>query len=143
MDPELEQLVEGSALVASSPVWRVYELRPGTLFVVPEDGAMDEERHAATLLSVLTDYSREMGRAPAVLAAMDRWGGHRLAARRYYAREYSMSAVRAAAMITRTAFGNAVASLFLGMYRANLPVASFRSLGEANAWLASLDQELP
>jgi hypothetical protein len=126
--------VSGWTKIGSSANAEFYEVEPQVLVVVPHDGTADNAETARASVQVQLEHLRRHGRRAGVIVMMDRVTEQDSGARTVY-REAPDPAFQACfALVGGTAFGRAVASVFLGLSRPRVPTKMFATFDEALAW---------
>ena len=112
-----------------------YEVEPHVLAVVPFDGTTDDENTARQSIEVQLQYLREQGMRAGVVVFMDPVAEQRAAARAVY-RDLPDPAFHVCfALVGGTAFGRAVASVFIGISPPKVPTKMFATFEQAHQWV--------
>jgi len=111
-----------------------YQIEDGLLAVVPFDGCVDDAATARQSVQMQHDHLQATGRRAAVLVFMDRVVEQNSSARAVYRDMPDPALVIAYALIGGTAFGRAVASIFIGISPPRVPTKMFGSFEDAVAW---------
>ena len=111
---------------------------PRVIVVEPDDGCTDDEVTARESIALQQQHWREQGHRGAAVVLMDRVTHQTKGARRVYQREVDAELIGGFALVGSTAFGRAVASVFVGLSRPAVPTRMYGSVEEALEWAAGL-----
>lgn len=112
----------------------LFEIEPNILAVVPEEGCTDDGDTAKANLEAQLTYLKSKGQKAAVIIFMDPVAEQTAAARTVYRDATDPVFLACYALVGGTFFGRAVASVFLGLSKPNIPTSMFGSFEEALAW---------
>lgn len=115
-----------------------YEVEPGLLAVVPVEGASDDETTAKESIRVQLEYLRAHAQRAGVLVFMDRLTEQNAAARTVYRESPDPAFQTCFALVGGTAFGRAIASIFVGLHPPRVPTRLFATQEEAVAWVRTM-----
>ena len=135
--PDHWQLIAGGADENAE----FYVAEPGIIVVVPHDGCTDNARSARRSLEVQTGRWRKVGRKGGAIVLMDPILHQDSGARRVYRDDADTSLITGFALVGGTAFGRAIASVFLGLSRPEVPTRMFATRDEAFAWLRVINAD--
>lgn len=112
-----------------------YEIEPHVLAIVPFDGTTDDARTAQESVAVQLAYLRPRGARAGIVIFMDRVAQQDGAARAVYREQPDPAFQACFALVGGTAFGRAVASIFIGLNPPRVPTRLFDTIEEALAWV--------
>ena len=112
-----------------------YEIEPHVLAVVPFDGTTDDARTAQESVDAQLAYLRPRGQRAGIIVFMDHVAQQDGAARAVYREQPDLAFQVCFALVGGTAFGRAVASIFIGLNPPRVPTRSFATVEEALAWV--------
>lgn len=110
----------------------------GVVVVIPDDGCTDDEHTARQSVAMQHEHWRAAGRRGATIVLMDRVVHQTKNARRVYQTEVDPELIVGFGLVTRSVFGRAVASVFVGLARPVVPTRMFGDLDEARRWARGL-----
>ncbi len=111
-----------------------YEVEPGVIAVVPVEGSTDDGASARESIDLQLAHLRTTMRRSGVIVFMDRVARQTTEARTVYREAPDPMLHACFALVGGTAFGRAVASIFLGLSKPQVPTRMFATLDEALAW---------
>lgn len=120
-----------------------YEIEPGILGAVPDQGMSDDEQSARQNNVFQMEYFRGSRKPGCVVVFFDRMKGQDAAARRVYQREPDSKLLLGTALVGGSLLGRAMASFFLGLSKAQVPVKLFGDLGDALLWARTVSGARP
>lgn len=120
--------------IGSSDNASFFEVEPGILAVVPNDGCTDDESTARQSVRVQLEHLRAEGIRGGTLVFMDPVANQTAGARTVYREEPDPAFLACFALVGGTAFGRAVGSFFLGLSKPRVPTKMFSTVEEALAW---------
>jgi hypothetical protein len=112
----------------------LFEVEPHILAVVPVEGCTDDEATAQANIEAQLNYLRPKGQKAGVIIFMDPVAEQTAAARTVYRDATDPVHLACYALVGGTFFGRAVASVFLGLSKPNIPTSMFASFEEAIEW---------
>jgi hypothetical protein len=125
---------EGWRKLADTPNATLFEVEPNILAVVPEEGCTDDGDTAKANLQSQLTYLKAKGQKASVMIFMDPVGEQTAAARTVYRDATDPVYLACYALVGGTFFGRAVASVFLGLSKPNIPTSMFGTFEEALPW---------
>ncbi|MEX1365658.1 MAG: hypothetical protein AB1Z98_21195 [Nannocystaceae bacterium] len=115
----------------------------GVVVVVPDDGCTDDEHTARQSVTMQQEHWRTIGHRGAAIVLMDRVAHQTKDARRVYQTEVDPELIAGFGLVTRSVFGRAIASVFMGLARPVVPTRMFGDLDEALRWARRLHEDAP
>ena len=115
-----------------------YEIEPHALAVVPFEGTTDDAATARESVAAQLQYLRARGQRAGIIVMMDRVVEQDGGARAVYRDEPDPAFQACFALVGSTAFGRAVASIFIGINPPRVPTRLFATLEEALAWVRTI-----
>ncbi len=115
-----------------------HQMQPGIVIVAPDPGCTDDEHTARQSLQFQRDHCKSTGVPGATIVLMDRVAHQTKAARRVYQTDVDLDWITGFALVTRSLFGRAVASVFMGLTQPPVPTRMFGDVELAVAWAQSL-----
>ena len=112
-----------------------FEVEPGVLAIVPFDGVSDTAGTAAESVRIQLEHLRAHGRRAGTVVFMDRIAAQSSGAREVYREAPDPLFQICFALVGSTAFGRAVASVFMGLHPPRVPTRMFGSFEEARTWI--------
>lgn len=125
----------GWALIGRSANADFFEIEPGVLAVVPFEGSTDTADTATESVRIQLDHLRASGRRAGIVVFMDRIAAQDSGARAVYRDAPDPTFQVCFALVGRTMFGRAAASIFIGLHPPRVPTRMFGTLEEARAWI--------
>lgn len=114
-----------------------YEIEPDILAVVPVEGCVDNAETARASVQTQLAHLRARGQRAGVVVFMDRILDQDAAARAVYRDLPDPAFQTCFALVGGTAFGRAVASIFIGLSPPKVPTRLFATLEEGKSWIRS------
>ena len=114
--------------------------RPHALAVVPFEGTTDDAATARESVAAQLQYLRARGQRAGIIVMMDRVVEQDGGARAVYRDQPDPAFQACFALVGSTAFGRAVASIFIGINPPRVPTRLFATLEEALAWVRTIVQ---
>jgi len=111
-----------------------YEIEPGILAAVPNQGAIDDKQTSAENVEFQDGHFRQLGRGGVVIIFFDRLSSQDKDARQTYGTKHDPKLLRGSALVGGTMLGRALISFFLGISKPQVPVKTFGALADAVAW---------
>lgn len=121
--------------IGSSDNAEFFEVEPHVLAVVPREGAVDDAATARQSVRIQLDHLRARGRRAGIVVWMDRVVEQDAGARAVYRDAPDPAFQVCYALVGGTAFGRAVASVFIGLSPPRVPLRLFATFPEALAWV--------
>ncbi|HUX33888.1 MAG TPA: hypothetical protein VMV51_08435 [Gemmatimonadaceae bacterium] len=112
-----------------------FEVEPGILAVVPREGTDDNAHTARQSIAIQLDHLRARGAPAGIVVFMDPVVEQDAGARTVYREAPDPELQRCFALVGSSAFGRAVASVFLGLSRPRVPTRMFATFDDAVAWI--------
>jgi hypothetical protein len=131
------------------PAWRAleptdnadwYQVREDVIAIVPRENARDSQESARESIAIQQRHWRSAGRRGAVVVFMDNLLDQDSGARAVYMNESDPSCTTCYALVGETLFAQAVASVFTGLARPQVPTRMFRTLDEAMPWIEEMNR---
>ncbi|MCO4763463.1 MAG: hypothetical protein KC502_18240 [Myxococcales bacterium] len=120
---------------ASTDNAELYQVELGVLAVVPHDASHDTADTARQSVEAQHTFLRERGQRGGTIVFMDAVLKQDAAARAVYREFPDPAFIAGFALVGSTAFGRAVASVFLGLSRPPVPTRMFSDARTASRWL--------
>jgi hypothetical protein len=117
-----------------------YEAAPDLVVIVPHENTKDDEKTARESIAFQDAHWRAVGSRGAAVVVMDRVLDQDSGARAVYANETHDTLTTCYALIGESFFAVATASVFTGLARPGIPTNVFRSLAEAEPWIAEMNR---
>lgn len=136
-----------SLMQSQAPVWKsigrcgdcsYYEVEPGFLLVVPDQGACDTGESAEQQKAFQLAYCSEIGGRSVVGILYDNVRDQTRDAREVYRTWPSDGGVVGSALIGGTVLARAMISFFVGLSTTDIPTRSFPNVEDARLWARSL-----
>ena len=121
--------------IGQSPNATLFEVEPGVLAVVPIDGSSDTAHTAADSIRIQLEHLRASGHRASTVVFMDSVGAQDSGAREVYRNAPDPMFQTGFALVGKTMFGRAVASVFMGLHPPRVPTRMFGTFEEALAWI--------
>lgn len=120
----------------------IYAAHRRVLVVAPDDGSTDDESTALQSLDFQRSYwSREQTTGTTIIL-MDLVGHQTKGARHIYQTKVDTERTNGFALVTRSLFGRAVASVYMGLARPPVLTRMFAELAAALAWAHDRNDEV-
>lgn len=107
---------------------------PGVIVVVPDEGCTDDAATARESIRFQQTYWSGLGTSGAAVVLMDRVVHQTKDARRVYQDEVDTALITGFGLVSKSVFGRAVASVFLGLARPAIPTRMFDGVAPAVRW---------
>lgn len=117
-----------------------YQVREDVIAIVPHENARDNQETARESIAIQQRHWRSAGRRGAVVVFMDNLLDQDSGARAVYMNESDPSCTTCYALVGETLFAQAVASVFTGLARPQVPTRMFRTLDEAMPWIEEMNR---
>ncbi len=136
-------------MTAPDPSWKPlgptdnadwYQIQDDLIAIVPRENARDTEASARESIAIQQRHWRSVGRRGAVVVFMDNLLDQDSGARAVYMNESDPSCTTCYALVGESLFAQAVASVFTGLARPQVPTRMFRSLAEALPWIDEMNR---
>lgn len=111
-----------------------YAAHEGVIVVVPDCDCVDDEDTARQSIRFQRDFWRAQDSPGVAVVLMDRIANQTKGARRVYQDRGGMERIAGFALVSSSAFGRAVASVFMGLTRPPVPTRMFSDLPAALTW---------
>ena len=115
-----------------------YEIEPHALAVVPFERTTDDEATANESIRIQLEHLRAKGMRAGTIVFMDRLVAQDAGARTVYREAPDRALQICFALVGGTAFGRAVASVFIGLRPPRVPTKMFGTLREALVWVHAM-----
>jgi hypothetical protein len=113
-----------------------YQIADDIIAVCPVPNAKDNTRSARESIKFQDDHWRTVGHKGAVVVFMDNVVDQDAGARRVYAEEVVSVPTTCYALVGESFYGYASAAVFEGLNKPGRPTNVFKSLDDAQAWIA-------
>jgi hypothetical protein len=110
---------------------------PRIIVVVPDEGCTDDADTARQSIAFQQAHWKDHGTSGAAVVLMDRVVHQTKDARRVYQEEVDIKLITGFGLVSKSVFGRAVASVFLGLARPAIPTRMFDGLASALRWAES------
>lgn len=114
---------------------------PRIIVIVPDEGGTDDETTARQSITKQHEHWRTHGVTGAAVVLMEQVGHQTKAARQVYQAEVDPTLITGFALVSRSEFGRAVSSVFMGLARPVVPTQVFESLEAALQWARARNAE--
>jgi hypothetical protein len=128
------------AYLGASSNAEFYAIASDVVGVVPHDRCTDDQKTARESLAFQDGHWRRVGHRGAAVIFMDRILAQDGGARAVYQDESHGILTTCFALVGETFFGKVTASVFTGLTKPGIPTSVFRSLHEAEPWIAEMNR---
>lgn len=126
--------------VGSSTNAEFYVIDDELLAVVPHENCNDDAKTARESIAFQTAHWKSVGHRGAAVVFMDRVLNQDSGARAVYTNETRDILTTCFALVGETFFGRVTASVYEGLARPGIPTEVFRSLDDAQPWIAQMNR---
>jgi hypothetical protein len=116
-----------------------YAVQHDVLAILPHEDARDTEASARESIDIQRRHWQQAGHRGGVIIFMENLLDQDSGARAVYMKESDPGCTTCYALIGRSFFAQAIASVFTGLARPRVPTSIFRTLDDALAWVGEMN----